>query len=474
MLRCQYSLFSVFVLFALTNAFDITRMEPIADKNIHTGNRMLYEREINANISHATAAEEDAADGVLDVNEIPVRFDDAQLWRIYNISEHMQNNMPLAEMLESKFGGVIWKENSKFLDISINKENLKAARSYLTEHNIDKEVINTNIQEMIDAAELEGIKASQAEAGSRTKKQTSSGIDWKDYHDLETIYAFMREIRQKFPKICRLYSIGKSAEGRDLKVLRISENPREYKKIWIDGGIHAREWISPATVTFILYQLMIKWEEQPDYIKQRTWYIMPVMNPDGYVYSRKVNRMWRKNRARIPGSKCIGVDLNRNFNIGWKGRGSSTDPCSDIYRGASAGSELETKAVVNFLLRRKHNLEAYLTFHSYGQAIVHPWAYKAAKVKDSAALQRVGQTAVQRILSETKSVYKSGVTYQLLSVAGGGSDDWTRAACDVKYVYTVELRDTGKYGFQLPPSQILGTGKEGLIVVEAVAQAITL
>lgn len=104
MLRCQYCSFSVFVLFALTNAFDITRMEPIADKNIQTGNRMLYEREINANISQAEAAEEDAADGVLDVNEIPVRFDDAQLWRIYNISEHMQNNMPLAEMLESQFG----------------------------------------------------------------------------------------------------------------------------------------------------------------------------------------------------------------------------------------------------------------------------------------------------------------------------------------------------------------------------------
>lgn len=104
MLRCQYNIYSVFVLFALTNAFDISRMEPIADKNIQTGNRMLYEREIYTNISQAEAAKEDAADGVLDVNEIPVRFDDAQLWRIYNISDHMQNNMPFAEMMESKFG----------------------------------------------------------------------------------------------------------------------------------------------------------------------------------------------------------------------------------------------------------------------------------------------------------------------------------------------------------------------------------
>ncbi|XP_053949939.1 carboxypeptidase B [Anastrepha ludens] len=472
MLRSHRSIYSVFVLFALTNAFDISRLEPIADRNIQTGNRMLYEREINTNISQAAAADEDVGDGVLEVNEIPVRYDDAQLWRIYNISEHMQNSMPLAEMLESKFGGVIWKENSKFLDISINKENLKAARSYLAEHNIGKEVVHTNIQELIDAIELEGINATQAEWGSRTKKQARSGMHWKDYHDLETIYAFMREIRGKFPNICRLYSIGKTAEGRDLKVLRISENPREYKKIWIDGGIHAREWISPATVTFILYQLMSNWQNQPDYLKQRTWYFMPVVNPDGYVYSRKVNRLWRKNRSSSPSSNCFGVDLNRNFNINWNGRGSSTNPCSDTYRGKTPASELETQAVVNFLTKRKHNLEAYLTYHSYGQFVVYPWAYKAAKVKDAAALQRVGNTVVERILKKTGAIYRSDVTHALLGIAGGGSDDWARATCGTKFVYTVELRDTGKYGFQLPPSQIRDTAEEGMIVVEAVAQAI--
>uniref|UniRef100_A0A0A1WX49 Carboxypeptidase A4 n=1 Tax=Zeugodacus cucurbitae TaxID=28588 RepID=A0A0A1WX49_ZEUCU len=472
MLRCQYGIFSLFVLFALTNAFDISSMEPVADKHIQTGNRMLYEREINANISQAEAAQEDAVDGVLDVNEIPVSFDDAQLWRIYNISEHMQNNMPLAEMLERQFGGVVWKENPKFLDISINKENLKAARSYLSEHNIDKEVMHTNIQELIDASELEGIKASQAEAGSRIKKQTRSGMHWRDYQDLQVIYAFMREIRTKFPNICRLYSIGKTAEGRDLRVLRISENPREYKKIWIDGGIHAREWISPATVTYIIYQLLSNWNRQPAYLKQRTWYFMPVMNPDGYVYSRKVNRMWRKNRAPLSDPNCFGVDLNRNFNINWSGPGSSTNPCSDTYRGVSPASELETKAVSRFLLRRRHNLEAYLTYHSYGQLITYPWAYKREKVRDSAALQSVGDTAVQRIISKTGTVYRSGVTNSLLSVAGGGSDDWSRAACNVKYVYTVELRDTGKDGFILPPDQIRGTAEEGWIIANTVSQAV--
>lgn len=52
------------------------------------------------------------------------------------------------------------------------------------------------------------------------EKAARSGIHWKDYHDLDVIYSFMREIRGKFPNISRLYTIGKTAEGRDLKVLR--------------------------------------------------------------------------------------------------------------------------------------------------------------------------------------------------------------------------------------------------------------
>lgn len=41
-------------------------------------------------------------------------------------------------------------------------------------------------------------------------------------------------------------------------------------------------------------------------------YIVPVLNPDGYVHTHTKDRMWRKNRARQDGEK-VGVDLNRNF-----------------------------------------------------------------------------------------------------------------------------------------------------------------
>lgn len=104
------------------STFDVRAMVPVADRNIRTGNKMLIEREITATDKHeedmreqgrqgddATATDDD---GVLDVNELPVRYDEAQLWRIYNISESMsrrRNMMPLADILESKYGRLMRK-----------------------------------------------------------------------------------------------------------------------------------------------------------------------------------------------------------------------------------------------------------------------------------------------------------------------------------------------------------------------------
>ena len=48
----------------------------------------------------------------------------------------------------------------------------------------------------------------------------------------------------------------------------------------------------------------------------------------------------------------------------------------------------------------------------------------------------------------------------LLDPAAGGSDDWVKGVVGVKYCYTIELRDTGRYGFLLPVQQIIPTGKE--------------
>ena len=48
----------------------------------------------------------------------------------------------------------------------------------------------------------------------------------------------------------------------------------------------------------------------------------------------------------------------------------------------------------------------------------------------------------------------------VLYTASGNSIDYTYGAAGIKYSYSIELRDKGRYGFLLPADQIVPTGEE--------------
>lgn len=59
-----------------------------------------------------------------------------------------------------------------------------------------------------------------------------------------------------------------------------------------------------------------------------------------------------------------------------------------------------------------------------------------------------------------------------LFAAAGGSYDWAKGVANIKFSFTFELRDTGDYGFLLPPKQIIPSGKETLAGVTAMVQSV--
>ncbi|XP_009983652.1 PREDICTED: carboxypeptidase B2-like, partial [Tauraco erythrolophus] len=181
------------------------------------------------------------------------------------------------------------------------------------------------------------------------------------------------------------------------------------------------------------------------------------------------NRLWRKSRSSHGNSKCIGTDMNRNFDARWCGEGASPYECHEIYCGPYPESEPEVKAVARFVRDHKDIIKAYITMHSYSQMVLFPYSYTMDKSKDHDELESLAKKAATAIKRTTRKTYRLGAGAQTIYLAPGGSDDWAYDL-GIKYSFTIELRDTGTYGFLLPPKEIKPTCLEALSAVKEIAQ----
>ena len=99
---------------------------------------------------------------------------------------------------------------------------------------------------------------------------------------------YLECLETKYSEICEIIDIGNSVESRSIKVIKVSRpssNGEIKPAIWIDGGIHAREWISPSSVEYFVYQLVEKsyLKENKRMVDNFDIYVAPILNPDGYV-----------------------------------------------------------------------------------------------------------------------------------------------------------------------------------------------
>ena len=134
--------------------------------------------------------------------------------------------------------------------------------------------------------------------------------------------------------------------------------------------------------------------------------IVPIANPDGYIFTWTDNRMWRKTR-RNNGDGTFGVDANRNWDSNWGGVGSSGNPSSDTYRGPEVFSEPETRAIADFI-SASGKVCAAIDTHTYAQDILGPigWTYDRS---DDEGLYRGASRAINEgIFASSTKTYQTG------------------------------------------------------------------
>ena len=364
-------------------------------------------------------------------SELKRSYKDYAIVRVYANNTEQQDL--LREFIEANPNNVQYgKEGKDEIDLILSPD-FVARTLDLAQNvwNLDTWIVENDLQRAIDEENSEEIEQSEMQrafnSGDEDLKLEENScfgaFDFRSYHHFNVIADFIDCIGRSYPEVAKVIDIGKSTEGRPIKVVKISKpGTQASKSIFIEGGIHAREWISPSSALYIMYLYIARNDKFPDIFNHYDVYILPVLNPDGYEYTHTTDRMWRKTRSKH--GRCYGVDPNRNFDYKWGGQGTSGYACSDIYRGRRPFSEPELRALRDFIMPRKDEFILYLAMHSYGQYILYPWGYErkdARNVKELKKLGEIGANAASfkyQVGNSAKLLYPAAGNYKmkLLSV----------------------------------------------------------
>lgn len=284
------------------------------------------------------------------------------------------------------------------------------------------------------------------------------------------VIAMLDEMVSLYPDlISSKESIGESIEGRDLWMVKISDNPSVNEpepEVLYTAIHHAREPAGLMTVIYYMWYLLENYDSDPmiqTLVDNTEMYFVPVINPDGYVYNETTNPngggMWRKNRRDNEGTSCMGVDINRNYGYQWglDNTGSSADPCDEDYRGSEPFSEPETQAIRDFC--NEHEFVNALNYHTYSNLLLYAWGYTEDPSPDDDLFY------AHATLYTQDSHYTYGAGSTTIYPTNGGSDDWMYGEQSTKpktLAYTPELGG-GNDGFWCSIDRIIPIAQENMI-----------
>ncbi|GAC71234.1 zinc carboxypeptidase [Moesziomyces antarcticus T-34] len=372
-----------------------------------------------------------------------------------------------------------------------------------------------------DVQQLVAAQRSEVDEEEEEEVEAMREDKWhRDYHTFDEITAYMRMLEHSYPTHAQLVQLGTTHEGRPILGLKISDDlpvptpdpqpepqpdppanttasARGKLGIVVTGGQHAREWVSTSSALYFASDLLAAalgvpsnssspvevarrgkkrarkvWSKKQARLMLSSFSItvVPVSNPDGYVYSWDKNRMWRKNRQpnHFPsGLFCKGVDVNRNYDYGFA---SSSNACSEMYSGSAPFTSAEARAIATYVEDARNGVVGFFDLHSYGQLMMYPFSADCAlQPADEEDLLEASLGAIKAVKAVDGKAFTAGKICEVYAVAGGNAVDWAYAAskdtqgqqkAKVKWSFSIELRDGGTYGFLLPKKQIVPAASE--------------
>lgn len=290
--------------------------------------------------------------------------------------------------------------------------------------------------------------------------------NWRTYDDIVGRIESLVSSAKGVAELTKLSP--KTYEGRNILAVRLRGSG--YKvggpRMIFSYGLHAREWITHMEGVYAVEKAIAKAKAEPDWLAGKEAVFVPICNPDGFVFSAKSDRFWRKNKRPDSNRRCQGIDLNRNFDYKWE-PATLFSRCRDDDAGPKAASEPETQALQALVDESK--VSAHLDFHSYGGLVLGSWSYGYDVPKNIKEQEALG-FAVEKAINDKESagfkyctVRDDDCTY----LASGIFADYSQGKGGLGYV--IESRPVGSpySGFDPSPSQILPGCKEAYAAVLA-------
>jgi hypothetical protein len=237
---------------------------------------------------------------------------------------------------------------------------------------------------------------------------------------------------------------GSSIIHRDgLAILRLGTGPASdvndgRPEIWLQGGLHACEWIGPAVVLRLMDELIRSSELRGRAI----WYLLPVVDAQGY------KRTWAGERFLRTTEN--GENPNLNFPYRW---GEAPPLLIRLFRrrlrrwmGSSPASVGCVKSLV-YELKRLTNLRLFLDFHGFGRLWLYPWCHSkepSPHFTEHKAACAIAVAAANRV--------SGSIGYRAQSAAfteapmGGSCLDFVYREIGCKHSYAVELPPSLPWG----------------------------
>jgi hypothetical protein len=238
----------------------------------------------------------------------------------------------------------------------------------------------------------------------------------KAYHTYPGAIAAIEAAAASYPGIATLYEAGTSSQGRRLLAIKISDNPtveEDEPELLFEGATHGNEKIGAEACLALINHLTTNFGVVPevtDAVQQNEIWILPIVNPDGYVLGQRYNGQ--------------GTDVNRDYGWFWDDGSGSPTPSSSP----------ESTALTRLALA--HRFVAGASYHSGAECVNFPWDATPFRAPDDAEFQDLGN------IYADASGYITWVTngWDWYEIHGSSEDLYYGATGATNYI--VELSDS--------------------------------